>query len=539
MSIRVEKKSSLIKIVLAAVLVLQIFCMIYYANQKQGYFVDELWSYGLSNSYYHPHVYSDDALEQKWVSGEYFRNYLEVLPNQRFQYGSVIYNQTQDFHPPLFYMVLHTVCSLFPRTFSKWYGIIPNIAYFAVIDICLFYLAKKLFQKEWLALIPVVIYGFSAGAISNVIYIRMYVLLTMFTLLLLNLHLRWIINEKIEKREFLMLLVIPYMGYMSHYYFFVLAFFTAAFYCLYLIAGKKVTEMIKYGSTMFLGLFLVLFTFPTAYKKLFFDQRGSEAVQNLFHISSFLKGMERYWDIMGEGCFGKLQNILVWMIIWCGFCMCVNCLWKKCANNTSMSIREILNRMDTKNKKEFVSILFLIFVMVSYFMIVVKIAPYQVDRYIFAIYPIAILVVLFLFWMVLRYWTSDQSAWKVILGLTVILVLSGVSGKNVQYLYRDHKNNVKIMEQNSGADCLYVTWDYYKLVGNALELEHMGRVFTEVPDRIEELSHILDPNKDKLIVYVDESFDQNDILEKICSAGGFHEWKQLFESRCIAYELIR
>lgn len=36
----------------------------------------------------------------------------------------------------------------------------------------------------------------------------------------------------------------------------------------------------------------------------------------------------------------------------------------------------------------------------------------------------------------------------------------------------------------------------------------MGRVFTEVPDRIEALAEKLDPDKKNLVVYVDESFDQ-------------------------------
>lgn len=52
------KSKSYNKIAFGVILLLQIVCMIYFGNAKQGYFVDELWSYGLANSYYHPHVYS-------------------------------------------------------------------------------------------------------------------------------------------------------------------------------------------------------------------------------------------------------------------------------------------------------------------------------------------------------------------------------------------------------------------------------------------------------------------------------------------------
>lgn len=268
------KSKSYNKIAFGVILLLQIVCMIYFGNAKQGYFVDELWSYGLANSYYHPHVYSDDALEERWVSGEYFRDYLEVLPEQRFRYGSVVYNQTQDYHPPLFYMVLHTISSLFPNTFSKWYGIIPNIVYFAVSMYLLFALARRIFKSEWLALIPVIAYGFSAGAISNVIYIRMYVLLTVWVLTLFNLHVKWITEDKIQSRDWLILILIAYLGYMSHYYFFVIAFFTAAFYFFYLLWTGKRKTLIKYCVTMFISLLLVALTFPVAYIKLFLDSEG-------------------------------------------------------------------------------------------------------------------------------------------------------------------------------------------------------------------------------------------------------------------------
>ena len=48
---RVEKTN--IYIIFAVILFVQIVFMLYYCNMKQGFFVDEIWSYGLSNSYYH------------------------------------------------------------------------------------------------------------------------------------------------------------------------------------------------------------------------------------------------------------------------------------------------------------------------------------------------------------------------------------------------------------------------------------------------------------------------------------------------------
>ena len=110
------------------------------------------------------------------------------------------------------------------------------------------------------------------------IYIRMYVLLTVWVLTLFNLHVKWITEDKIQSRDWLILILIAYLGYMSHYYFFVIAFFTAAFYFFYLLWTGKRKTLIKYCVTMFISLLLVALTFPVAYIKLFFGQRGNEAV---------------------------------------------------------------------------------------------------------------------------------------------------------------------------------------------------------------------------------------------------------------------
>ena len=51
---KVEKTN--IYIIFSIILFAQIVFMLYYCNMKQGFFVDEIWSYGLSNSYYHAQI---------------------------------------------------------------------------------------------------------------------------------------------------------------------------------------------------------------------------------------------------------------------------------------------------------------------------------------------------------------------------------------------------------------------------------------------------------------------------------------------------
>ena len=59
-------------------------------------------------------------------------------------------------------------------------------------------------------------------------YVRMYVLLTVWVLALMDLHVKWILNDRMQKKDFLLLVLVAYLGFMTHYYFFLIAFFTSA-----------------------------------------------------------------------------------------------------------------------------------------------------------------------------------------------------------------------------------------------------------------------------------------------------------------------
>lgn len=126
----------------------------WWAVRKEGFFADELYSYGLSNSDYAPFLswyyngeraYSGTSAEHIY-SREDFMSYVAVQEGQRFDYASVYYNQTQDVHPPVFYFLLHTVCSLFPGSFTKWTGLGLNFALFGGTIAALYALGMEILK---------------------------------------------------------------------------------------------------------------------------------------------------------------------------------------------------------------------------------------------------------------------------------------------------------------------------------------------------------------------------------------------------------
>lgn len=56
----ISENSKVCNIILAVIVVLQIIVVSYYfIFEKEGYHSDEVWSYGLANSFYEPFIYGD------------------------------------------------------------------------------------------------------------------------------------------------------------------------------------------------------------------------------------------------------------------------------------------------------------------------------------------------------------------------------------------------------------------------------------------------------------------------------------------------
>ena len=143
---------------LALLIVLQIFVLLLFTTQKKGYFIDEIYSWGLSNSYYEPFVVSKDVFG-RWVDGRELMEYMTVQPGQGFSYGSVWYNQAQDVHPPLFYALLHTVCSFTPDTYGTWQGMILNLIFYGGCLAMIFLTADLLMKNRRAAAAAMMLWG--------------------------------------------------------------------------------------------------------------------------------------------------------------------------------------------------------------------------------------------------------------------------------------------------------------------------------------------------------------------------------------------
>ena len=174
------KKDRVFYFMIAGFLILQMAFCAYWGVRKCNFHVDEYFTYGLANNRGAIHPVLEDGTV--YSGDDIFLEYLAPDDSECFDYSIIRENISQDAHPPLYYTLIHTICSFFPDSYSKWEGLILNFLLLLLIDGLVYFLANCLLHNRKMALVLTAAYGFCALCVSMVLFIRMYTLMTVFTL---------------------------------------------------------------------------------------------------------------------------------------------------------------------------------------------------------------------------------------------------------------------------------------------------------------------------------------------------------------------
>ena len=240
-----------------------------YCVAKRGYFVDEVWSYGYANSHY-ARVLSDVAggdLAGATLTRRDLLDYVSVGEGERMDAGSVFHNQEGDLHPPLFGLALNAASSLAPGTWSKWAGLGLNLACHAVALVALWALLRELGCSPAASACGVALWGLSRAGLSDVLYIRMYEMLTALTVLL-ALELAALMRRGASggARRLLPAAVgaTVFLGLMTQYYFAIYAFLACLAAGTHLLRRRRLGEAGALAACALAGVGLFLLAWPAA-----------------------------------------------------------------------------------------------------------------------------------------------------------------------------------------------------------------------------------------------------------------------------------
>ena len=180
---------------LLLLLVLGLGMMLAYAARKQGYHVDELYTYELTN--YPGGFYAlQDRYMDTWQDGSLYQSALQ--PGRAFDYSVPWNNQKIDVHPPLYYCAVYTAESLFPGLGLPWVGLLPNFVFLLAGTVVLYFAARRLTGRFWTAWLAAAVFLLNIGTQGMAVFTRMYALLMLETVVLVALHLR-LFRQRLEE----------------------------------------------------------------------------------------------------------------------------------------------------------------------------------------------------------------------------------------------------------------------------------------------------------------------------------------------------
>ncbi len=476
---RMNRSKAFEKPLLFAVIILHILVSAVIGFNKQYLFTDEVYTYGLANS--EEYSFIDPGKNPtllNWTDGEFFKTYLQYDESTPFSFHAAFVNQANDVHPPLYYCLIHIV-SFFLRNmgYSPIPGIVLNLLCIPFIDLLLYYIAKYfLGGNQGGALAVVVLWAFSASGLSNVIFIRMYWLMTLEILAVVAFHIwtiqnKWVelvpVTEKITPTRrlrcvtlYVMLVLLVACGGLTHYYFY---FFTAILglcVCIYLLSCEKIRLLLAYGSALWLGVFLALAIFPATYQHIF-GYRGDYTTK---HIGGFsAEKFRSYWGFIDQsllgGCFWILLVICVIAILWhivkpavhsCSFekgSFCVKFCFRHTMWDKSFSLYVTPQKW---------LLAFVVIAVAGFCYVAIQGSDITSSRYIYPIFP---LLALFLVVLLQKALFNIRGKSAILCVAALALPILSIKAYGIDWLYADFDRKNPNVEKLTGMDCVIICKD--------------------------------------------------------------------------------
>lgn len=508
---------------LLLLLILQLTVLLYYADRKAGFHEDEFYSYYSTNKT--AGLFVED---RTWQERDNFRNDFVVLENERFRYNIVKQMQSWDVHPPFYYYLLHTVCSLFPGIFSKWLGIAVNIAAFIPCFFLLFSIVRNVMEDKddtegkratGFAFMICLFWGFSGAVISGAMFIRMYQWLTLFILLLTWLHVKAWKKEKFGIRFYFPLAATVFLGFMTQYYYIIFHVFLGAGLCLLLLKGKRIKELFLYGFSCGVGLLAAILYYPASFSHIFRGYRGTEAVSEFSNADNTLGRLNFFVGLFDD--YVVNGTLAIFLLLICLGWLTVAFLRK---NGT-------LKKEEEKSKR-IQMIGLLLFACVGYFFTISKTALLlgeTSNRYQLPIYGIVLFLLLYFTLEPVRILIQKAGGKKQAFGLLGFMTVAAIAGilitshfeRKVFFLYEEEAEIMEYVEANKDVPVVV----YYREDSAANvwrlsdELMVYPRIYLANQNNKELITDTVLTGSDRLLVYVADKDDKEACLENLLQSN--------------------
>ncbi len=227
--------------------------------------------------------------------------------SERFNFRNVWKNQTDDVHPPFYYLLLHMICSLNAGKFSVWYAAAINI-FFAVMTLYILRKLLYLFVKD-IAFIDFcsIVFSLSAGILQNVSFFRMYVM-AMFWVTLMAYLLIQAFGEGFSWKRWTQIGFTAIAGALTHYYCIIYLSASCLILGICLIIGKRWKDIAALMAYMLCAAAVSIAIFPAMLNHMFFGYRGTQSIDNLTQTTSMeqWERIKNFYGFLNTQMLGKI-----------------------------------------------------------------------------------------------------------------------------------------------------------------------------------------------------------------------------------------
>lgn len=492
------RKSGLFQVCVVVFLIFHLFYACFWGSQKINYHVDEYYTYGLANNRGSIDPVIEDGVPYQGDS--VFLNYLSPDDSERFDYSIVWENQANDVHPPLYYILIHTVCSFFPGIFSKWEALSVNLVLLIIVDGLVFLTARQIFRDRWTAFLTMVINGMTLLCVNTILFLRMYMLMTVFVLGVTALFLKYFKRNK-DKKFYLLLFFLSLGGALTQYYFLIYLFFLCLVFGIGLIVQREWKDIVYFLLALGCAGGASIAIFPAMINQIFGDgYRGKEAFGNARTLADVPAHISEYIRIINDEVFGGLGVIVLL------FAVCFLLL---------------LFREQQKNRSHIFKLCLFVVPTVCYCVMIAVIAPYQYDRYVMAVGPLLVLAGIWPVYYVMDSIFSKQKKYGntvvngISVGIFAVMICSAMrlSGWTPEYTYRNTEARLETAKEYADCHALYMYVASWTVNDNMQELLNY-QDYTFLKEN--ELADYTGADEDEeLVLYVPKSIDIQNVITSI------------------------
>ena len=501
-----------------ALLLVSAVCFLF-AGRKQGMFIDEIYTYGLSNSSYAPFLrdVKGGSIVGKTFTRAELLDYVSVMGDEGFDFGSVYYNQVNDVHPPLYYWLFNIASTFAKGSYSKWTGLVLDYLLYLLCLGALYALVRRLGGSPCNAAAAALLYGLSMIGLSTMLMIRMYVLLTLLSLLL-ALEIAALM-QRFRPSLCVLVGLTLLAGLMTQYYFVFYAFFLCAAFVLWALIHKQYRALAWFVPCALIGALALLAVFPAALKHLFSGElvSGDNAVDNLKNLAQY---PVRLREFVGWARHGLKAAIFVGLAAALGLCLCIP-------------------RLRRVRRAEKPSLDWLVLIVPAFlaFVLVAIISPVDEPRYIYNLMPFFVLAVSFLLDLLER--AAGDFPRRARVSACVFLAIAALALWEARcappdYLYPEHAEYNAMLEARRSDPCVYFSDDHFEPLTEDLNQLLIFDEFYVTDERSLDgmLAYVGEARE--AVVYIDTSvfwssgYDAQAILDRIAAESDFDRAEELF-----------